>query len=58
MFSDKLEKLFEETPKKTFFKDLFGGKLVYQVISKECEHTSERTEPFYTLSLAVKEKKN
>jgi ubiquitin C-terminal hydrolase len=35
----------------------FQGKLIHQMISKECPHTSEREEPFYKLSLVVKNKR-
>lgn len=32
-------------------KDNFGGKLIQQVISKECEHISEREEDFFALQV-------
>ncbi|CAM9309084.1 unnamed protein product [Discosporangium mesarthrocarpum] len=37
-------------------KQVFGGSLVYQIISRDCEHTSERTEPFLVLTAEVQAK--
>ena len=36
----------------------FSGKLANQLISKECDHTSERDEPFYSVSVEIKNKEN
>ncbi|CAM9942345.1 unnamed protein product, partial [Choristocarpus tenellus] len=38
---------------------VFGGSLVYQIISsRDCEHTSERTEPFLVLTAEVQNKES
>ncbi|CAM9745405.1 unnamed protein product, partial [Ectocarpus sp. 12 AP-2014] len=37
---------------------VFGGTLAYQVISRDCEHTSERTEPFIVLTAEVQDKES
>jgi ubiquitin carboxyl-terminal hydrolase 34 len=36
----------------------FGGQVASQVICKDCPHRSERLEPFYTLSLDIRNKKS
>eukprot|EP00743_Colponemidia_sp_Colp-15_P012256 GILK01013886.1.p1 GENE.GILK01013886.1~~GILK01013886.1.p1 ORF type:complete len:1111 (+),score=235.56 GILK01013886.1:584-3916(+) len=55
---DKLETQLKETPEKNILQTFFGGKLLNQLICKDCPHVSEREETFYTLSLEVKGKKN
>ncbi|KAK8125449.1 uncharacterized protein PG998_001208 [Apiospora kogelbergensis] len=44
-----------ETAKKTL-KSIYGGQLVQQVKSKECEHVSERMEPFSAIQCDIKGK--
>jgi ubiquitin C-terminal hydrolase len=39
-------------------KHFFGGTIVNQIISRECEHTSEREESFFTFSVEVKNKRH
>lgn len=41
---------------KRSFRSFFGGQLVQQVKSKECEHISERTEPFSAIQCDIKGK--
>ncbi|KIX05757.1 uncharacterized protein Z518_03729 [Rhinocladiella mackenziei CBS 650.93] len=38
------------------FKSIYGGQLVQQVKSKECEHISERLEPFSAVQVEIKGK--
>eukprot|EP01129_Flabellula_baltica_P011122 TRINITY_DN4802_c0_g1_i1.p1 TRINITY_DN4802_c0_g1~~TRINITY_DN4802_c0_g1_i1.p1 ORF type:complete len:2081 (-),score=416.76 TRINITY_DN4802_c0_g1_i1:9-6251(-) len=57
MLFDKLENLLSGTPQSSVLENYYGGYLVYQVISKECEHTSERREKFYTMSVGVQGKR-
>ena len=42
---------------KSEFDSLFKGAIMNQMISRECPHTSEREEPFYMISLTVKNKR-
>lgn len=58
MFLDKLEWAIKNSPDANCIQDIFGGKLIHQIISKECAHTSSREENFMTLSLEVKNKKS
>lgn len=69
MFFDRLETLLKSTPqvnktilssylKAKLFQNVFQGKLVKQIISKECDHKAEREEPFFTLGLEVRRQKN
>jgi ubiquitin carboxyl-terminal hydrolase 34 len=58
MLFDKLETLLKGTPQETILKHFFGGTIVNQIISRECEHTSEREESFFTFSVEVKNKRN
>lgn len=55
MLFDKLERALK---KNNILKDFFGGTIINQIISKGCEHVSEREEGFFTLSLEVKDKKH
>ncbi|KAK5577390.1 hypothetical protein RB653_002331 [Dictyostelium firmibasis] len=57
MLFDKLENTLKSTPQEKLLKDFFGGSSVNQFISQECNHVSEREEPFYTISVEVKNKK-
>lgn len=54
VFLDKLEQSLKGTPQERLLEDVFGGTVVSQVICKECPHRSERTEPFITISIDVK----
>jgi len=43
-------------PARELFKSIYGGQLVQQVKSKECEHISERLEPFSAVQVEIKGK--
>ncbi|CAK7235609.1 hypothetical protein SCUCBS95973_009325 [Sporothrix curviconia] len=49
--------LLSEDDKKAF-RSFFGGHIVQQVRSKECEHVSERLEPFSAIQCDIKGKAN
>lgn len=49
--------LLNENEKKSF-KSIYGGQLVQQVKSKECEHVSERMEPFSAIQCDIKGKQS
>eukprot|EP01105_Mastigella_eilhardi_P014361 TRINITY_DN3272_c0_g1_i6.p1 TRINITY_DN3272_c0_g1~~TRINITY_DN3272_c0_g1_i6.p1 ORF type:complete len:2846 (+),score=628.82 TRINITY_DN3272_c0_g1_i6:898-8538(+) len=55
---DVLEGQLKRTDSKDLLNECFGGTVCKQIISKECEHVSEREEGFYTLSLDVLRKKS
>ncbi|KNC50218.1 uncharacterized protein AMSG_11972 [Thecamonas trahens ATCC 50062] len=55
---DSLETALKGTPQAALVSSLFAGRLTNQILSQGCEHTSERDEPFYTLSLEIKNKAN
>jgi len=56
MITDKLERALAGSEHATLLKRFFGGKLSHQIISQECEHTTEREEDFMTLSVDVQNK--
>jgi ubiquitin carboxyl-terminal hydrolase 34 len=53
---EQLENELKSTPNKGLLDDSFRGMLMHQFISKDCSHVSEREEPFYMLSVTVKNK--
>jgi len=55
---DRIENILEGTPQANLVKEVFGGTLTNQLLPQGCEHSSERDEPFYALSIDVKNKKN
>jgi len=55
---DKLEEEIAPGKDKQMFKRLFGGTNSNQVICKECGHISERVEPFFSLSLDVRNQRD
>lgn len=57
MLVDRLERQLRGTSGEALLKELFGGTISHQIISRECAHGSEREETFYTLGLEVKNKK-
>jgi ubiquitin carboxyl-terminal hydrolase 34 len=57
MLFDKVETLLKGSPQDHILKNFFGGTMLNQIISKECEHTSEREEGFFSFSVEVKGKK-
>ena len=50
------EKLESNKQCGSLLQKLFGGKLVWQIISTETEYRSEREEPFYMITAEVKDK--
>lgn len=57
MLFDKLEGLLKNSPHEKVIDNFFGGKIVNQVIPKECSHRSEREEHFLILPVDVKNKR-
>jgi len=53
---DRLEGQIADPQAREFFKSMYGGHLVQQVKSKECEHISERLEPFSAVQMEIKGK--
>ena len=58
MLFDKLENLIKDSPQKNMFKDHFGGVLLQQIKSTDCEHISQRLENFFAIQCEIKNKKN
>lgn len=52
---DRLEGQIDHSARNAF-KSIYGGQLVQQVKSKECEHISERFEPFSAVQVEIKGK--
>ncbi|CAG8541215.1 3475_t:CDS:10 [Ambispora gerdemannii] len=55
---DRLETSVSGTSQEMLFKNHFGGTLVQQIKSRECEHVSEREDPIFNIQCEVKNKKN
>eukprot|EP01135_Chromosphaera_perkinsii_P005371 Nk52_evm52s343 gene=Nk52_evmTU52s343 len=55
---DRLEGFFKNTPEEKLVNNVFGGKLLQQIISKDCEHISEREENFFVVQCEVQNKKS
>ena len=53
---DRLESQMHVTEDKQRLRSFFGGQLVQQVKSKQCEHISERLEPFSAIQCDIKGK--
>lgn len=53
---DRWEAQFLNGEEKRQFRSFYGGQLVQQVSSKECEHISERLEPFSAIQCDIKGK--
>jgi ubiquitin carboxyl-terminal hydrolase 9/24 len=51
---DRIENLLPFVSSPNFVKESFGGIYSHQIISKECQHSSEREEQFLSISLEVK----
>eukprot|EP01133_Synstelium_polycarpum_P007566 gene7566-8852_t len=58
MLFDRLEQALKGTPHEKVLSQFFAGASVNQFISQECAHVSEKEEPFYTLSVEVKNKRD
>jgi ubiquitin C-terminal hydrolase len=54
----KLEDHLKGSEEEKLLSEVFGGELSNQLIPKECTHRSERLEPFYSLSIEIKNKKD
>lgn len=55
---DQLENGLSDTPQAMLLKEHFGGTLVQQIKSRDCEHISEKEDPFFAIQCEVKNKKN
>lgn len=55
---DRWEGQLLNSVEKKHLRSFYGGQLVQQVKSKECEHISERLEPFSAIQCDIKGKKN
>ncbi|KAK7205945.1 hypothetical protein BZA70DRAFT_277480 [Myxozyma melibiosi] len=55
---DRLESKIAEKDKKEAISHFYGGTLLTQIKSKECEHVSERTEPFSAIQCDIKGKRD
>ncbi|CAG7920692.1 unnamed protein product [Penicillium olsonii] len=53
---DRWEAQIPETGKKKSFRSFYGGQLVQQIKSMECDHISEREEPFSAIQCEIKGK--
>lgn len=53
---DRLESQIVDVDAKQVFKSFYGGELVQQIKSRECEHVSERTEPFNAVQVDIRGK--
>ena len=58
MFLDRLEAAIKGTPKQKTIQWHFGGKFANEMICKGCPHFYERSEPFLSISVQVKNKKS
>ncbi|EED21875.1 ubiquitin C-terminal hydrolase, putative [Talaromyces stipitatus ATCC 10500] len=55
---DRWEAQITDPEEKKKFRSFYGGQLVQQIKSKECEHISERLEPFSAIQCDIKGKAN
>ena len=55
---DRWESQLLSAEAKRKFRSFYGGQLVQQVASKECDHISERLEPFSAIQCDIKGKAN
>ncbi|CAI7640164.1 unnamed protein product [Penicillium glandicola] len=53
---DRWEAQVLDTEKKKMFRSFYGGQLVQQIKSMECDHISERLEPFSAIQCEIKGK--
>ncbi|KAK1827099.1 ubiquitin carboxyl-terminal hydrolase 34 [Podospora conica] len=56
LWNDRLEGQFSNSAERSQFRSFYGGQLVQQVASKECDHISERLEPFSAIQCDIKGK--
>ncbi|KAJ5075636.1 ubiquitin carboxyl-terminal hydrolase faf-x-related [Anaeramoeba ignava] len=57
MLFERIESSLGQMGDPQLLKEVFGGKLIHQVICHEKSHRSEREEPFFTISLQVNGKR-
>lgn len=55
---DQFESSLSSASEKTLLRSFYGGQLVQQVKSTECDHVSERLEPFLAIQCDIKGKSN
>lgn len=53
---DRLEGQISDPQDKNSFRSLYGGQIVQQIKSCECDHISERLEPFFAIQCEIKGK--
>jgi len=53
---DRMEAQIDSITDRNTFRTLYGGQLVQQVKSRECDHVSEREEPFSAIQCDIKGK--
>lgn len=58
MFLDRLETAIKKTPQEKTVQSHFGGKFASEMICKGCPHFYERSEPFISIGVPVKNKKS
>jgi ubiquitin C-terminal hydrolase len=58
LLMDRIEHAIKGTPDEDLVKRNFGGVISSEIICKTCPHSSEREEPFFAVSLPVKNKKS
>jgi ubiquitin carboxyl-terminal hydrolase 34 len=55
---DRLESQLQDGDEKKRFRSIYGGQIVQQIKSKECDHVSERLEPFSAIQCDIQGKQN
>jgi ubiquitin C-terminal hydrolase len=58
LLMDRLEHAIKGSADEDLIKKHFGGVISNEIICKTCPHSSDREEPFFAVSLPVKNKKN
>ena len=58
MFLDRLETAIKGTPNEKTIHNHFGGKFANEMICKDCPHQYERSEPFLSIGVTVKNKRS
>ena len=53
---DRLESQMPTSEAKTKFRNIYGGRIVQQIKSKDCPHVSERVEPFSVIQCEIQGK--
>jgi ubiquitin carboxyl-terminal hydrolase 9/24 len=58
MLMDRIETAIKGSPNQDTIQNHFGGKFASEMICKGCPHKYERSEPFLSLSISVKNQKS